>query len=81
MARRISVAFLSLGFGLNFFLPVVGVLVMLTGAVWLAIMLEDDLRLAEPEKRWNQVGQPVAWSTSSTTVQPLAQRRALREMR
>jgi len=40
---RILVATLALGFGLLLVLPVVGVLVMLTGGLGLAIRLEDGL--------------------------------------
>ena len=43
MAMRIWLALLGLGFGLTLLLPVVGVLCMLTGAVGLAILLEDGL--------------------------------------
>jgi hypothetical protein len=40
---KIWIGFLGMGFGLTLLLPVVGVLVMLTGAVGLAILLEEGL--------------------------------------
>jgi len=43
MAMRIWLGFLGIGFGLTLLLPVVGVLIMLTGAVGLAIVMEEDL--------------------------------------
>jgi hypothetical protein len=43
MAMRIWLSFLGIGFGLTLLAPVVGVIVMLTGAVGLAIVLEEGL--------------------------------------
>ena len=43
MARRISVALLGLGAALIWPVPLGGALVMLTGALGLAVAMEDDL--------------------------------------
>ena len=44
MARRISVALLGIGAALIWPIPLGGALVMLTGALGLAMVMEDDLR-------------------------------------
>ena len=43
MARRISVALLGVGAALIWPIPLGGALVMLTGALGLAMVMEDDL--------------------------------------
>lgn len=43
MARRISVALLGIGAALIWPVPLGGALVMLTGALGLAMVMEDDL--------------------------------------
>ena len=43
MARRISVALLGVGAALMWPMPLGGALVMLTGALGLAMVMEDDL--------------------------------------
>jgi hypothetical protein len=65
MAMRIWLALLGLGFGLTLLLPVVGVLLMLTGALGLAILLEDGLTpeidLREPvDHPFHALEEPVA---------------------
>jgi hypothetical protein len=43
MAKRVSIALLGTGFGVAMLMPVVGVLTMFTGALGLAILLEEEL--------------------------------------
>jgi hypothetical protein len=54
MARRVSFAVLGTGLGLTLVLPVVGIMTMVTGAVGLAIALEDDLL-------FDELGTPGGW--------------------
>ena len=48
MARRISVALLGVGAALLWPVPLGGALVMLTGALGLAMVMEDDLMSEGP---------------------------------
>ena len=62
---RIWIGLLAAGFGLTLAQPVVGVLVMLTGALGLAILLEDELApvidLREPvDQPLDTLEEPVA---------------------
>ena len=58
---RILVTTLAVGFGLTLVVPVLGVVVMLTGAIGLAILMEDGLDLREAvDHPFDTLEEPVA---------------------